>query len=541
LPRTRTGVFFGLFLLFSCTLPCDATMVADALGGERKICSSRDGFLIAIQAADGACTDAIGEAIAYFNEHGIVPWVQELLIHLAENKPSDPFAKIEARAARSNEVIAARKFAAGEANSEALTTIQADASAPVKTAGGAPVQIAADAVGKADSVRALKLKLRGVLIEKACSDGSIEKSTVEGVMQTRLHKMLKSSVSSSLKTGGKANSAAQQLADSLKFEQPSTEQHARRLDVTGRVDRVEEACESRSGDSAAPSGTGDNASSQLPSPPMDEMMSQAKAMLQLLVRPPSRAMSPSSGMGGTFSQSSSPKCIKARAAKHERNGLTSSSGHLLPPALPSAVASAVDLTSPAGSSLRVAPSIATQESPKPCRSDSLPSFGASPTAGSGSLLLCRRSSSSAKSLPLRLPAVTTERDNGNKVGHEDNASTSASIASSPCSGDPRRLKVPKLRLDNLEEKMHEVKNAERLNTLQAQAQRMGIKPVVGGLGDAAPSVEDVQAGLQAQLLMLSALGGGPRTDIATPPTLMPEGPASPMPVPPSQTPHRNQC
>jgi len=526
-------------------------MVADALGGERKICSSRDGFLIAIQAADGACTDAIGEAIAYFNEHGIVPWVQELLIHLAENKPSDPFAKIEARAARSNEVIAARKFAAGEANAEALTTIQADASAPVKTAGGAPVQIAADAVGKADSVRALKLKLRGVLIEKACSDGSIEKSTVEGVMQTRLHKMLKSSVSSNLKTGGKANSAAQQLADSLKFEQPSTEQHARRLDVTGRVDRVEEAmgatkeaCERRSGDSAAPSGTGDNASSQLPSPPMDEMMSQAKAMLQLLVRPPSRAMSPSSGMGGTFSQSSSPKCIKARAAKHARIQalrLTSSSGHLLPPALPSAVASAVDLTSPAGSSIRVAPSIATQESPKPCRSDSLPSFGASPTAGSGSLLLSRRSSSSAKSLPLRLPAVTTERDNGNKVGHEDNASTSASIASSPCSGDPRRLKVPKLRLDNLEEKMHEVKNAERLNTLQAQAQRMGIKPVVGGLGDAAPSVEDVQAGLQAQLLMLSALGGGPRTNIATPPTLMPEGPASPMPVLPSLTPHRNQC
>jgi len=63
------------------------------------------------------------------------------------------------------------------------------------------------------------------------------------------------------------------------------------------------------------------------------------------------------------------------------------------------------------------------------------------------------------------------------------------------------VKVPKLRLENLEERIAQVMMQQKLEKLQAEAHRMGIQPVVE---TGAP--EEVQAGLQAQLKLLTGLG-----------------------------------
>lgn len=83
-------------------------------------------------------------------------------------------------------------------------------------------------------------------------------------------------------------------------------------------------------------------------------------------------------------------------------------------------------------------------------------------------------------------------------------------SSSSCTRSTPKVQVPRLRLDNLQEKIKEIEMRRRLEKLQAQAERMGIQPIT--VGSDGPACKDMHAGLQAQLQMLTALGD-PRSKV----------------------------
>lgn len=74
---------------------------------------------------------------------------------------------------------------------------------------------------------------------------------------------------------------------------------------------------------------------------------------------------------------------------------------------------------------------------------------------------------------------------------------------SSCPEKRRAVSVPRLRLDNLSDKIEEAQRRRRHEKLREQAKKLGIGGPCPGEG-----VEDQRAGLAEQLKLLTGLGSG---------------------------------